>query len=50
MLIDRGWRELPIQPDFVGKTLQTERLDRVIVKLEGSDGEDSVTLERAGKD
>ena len=46
VLIDRGWRELPIEPQFVGCELETARLDRVIVNLEGSDGIDSVELEQ----
>jgi len=46
VLIDRGWRELPIEPQFVGCELETARLDRVIVNLEGSDGIDSVELEK----
>lgn len=44
VLIDRGWRELPIQPDFVGVKLETERLDKVVVKLEKTDGVDGVDL------
>lgn len=46
VLVDRGWRELPIQPDYVGHELETARLDRVIVSLIGSDGQDEVTLEK----
>ena len=45
VLIDRGWRELPIQPDYVGQILETKRLDRVVVNLQGTDGKDSVELE-----
>lgn len=45
VLIDRGWRELPIEPTYVGKVLETKRLDRVVVNLLGTDGEDSVVLE-----
>ncbi len=43
-LIDRGHREMPIQPDYVGITLDTHRLDHVIVLLEGSDGRDEVQI------
>lgn len=50
VLIDRGWRELPIEPQYVGQKLVTERLDRVVVKLAGTDGEDSVTLEKGTRD
>ena len=38
-LIDRGHRELPIRPDFVGKNLPTARAERVRVRLENIDDE-----------
>jgi pyrimidine operon attenuation protein/uracil phosphoribosyltransferase len=38
-LIDRGHRELPIRPDFVGKNLPTARAGRVRVCLEDIDHE-----------
>jgi len=44
VLIDRGHREMPIQPDYVGITLDTRRLDHVLVALEGTDGEDLVRV------
>lgn len=44
VLIDRGHREVPIQPDYVGIALDTRRLDHVFVSLEGTDGEDLVRL------
>ncbi len=44
VLIDRGHREMPIQPDYVGITLDTRRHDHVLVALEGSDGKDEVTI------
>jgi pyrimidine operon attenuation protein/uracil phosphoribosyltransferase len=44
VLIDRGHRELPIQPDFVGVTLETARMDHVLVRLKNTDGEDAVEL------
>lgn len=44
VLIDRGHREMPIQPDYVGITLDTCRLDHVLVSLEGSDGLDQVQV------
>src|SRR6188768_1318093 len=34
VLIDRGHREMPIQPDYVGIALDTRRLDHVLVSLE----------------
>lgn len=45
VLIDRGLRELPIQPDFVGKVYPTTRKELVSVNLKEVDGEDSVVLE-----
>jgi pyrimidine operon attenuation protein/uracil phosphoribosyltransferase len=38
-LVDRGHRELPIRPDFVGKNLPTARAERVRVRLENIDHE-----------
>ena len=38
-LVDRGHRELPIRPDFVGKNLPTARGERVRVRLESIDHE-----------
>lgn len=46
VLIDRGHRELPIQPDFLGKTLPTSRDELVNVKTPGWDGESGVWLAR----
>jgi pyrimidine operon attenuation protein/uracil phosphoribosyltransferase len=39
VLIDRGHRELPIRPDFVGKNLPTAPAERVRVRLESIDQE-----------
>ena len=44
VLIDRGHRELPIRPDYVGKNLPTSRDERVYVCVEEIDGEDEVTI------
>jgi pyrimidine operon attenuation protein / uracil phosphoribosyltransferase len=44
VLCDRGHRELPIRPDYVGKNLPTSRGERVNVRLEESDGVDQVTI------
>ena len=44
VLCDRGHRELPIRPDYVGKNLPTAREERVNVELEESDGADRVTI------
>lgn len=43
-LIDRGLRELPIRPDFVGRTVPTTTGEEVRVMLTESDGEDGVWL------
>jgi pyrimidine operon attenuation protein/uracil phosphoribosyltransferase len=45
ILIDRGHRELPIRPDYVGKNLPTSRRESVAVKLHEHDGEDRVVIE-----
>jgi pyrimidine operon attenuation protein / uracil phosphoribosyltransferase len=44
VLCDRGHRELPIRPDYVGKNLPTAREERVNVRLEEIDGTDEVTI------
>jgi pyrimidine operon attenuation protein / uracil phosphoribosyltransferase len=44
VLCDRGHRELPIRPDYVGKNLPTAREERVNVRLEEADGIDEVTI------
>jgi len=44
VLIDRGHREMPVQPDYVGIALDTRRLDHVLVSLEGTDGLDQVKI------
>ncbi len=44
VLIDRGHRELPIRPDFVGKNLPTAKTERVQVKLSTHDGVDQVVI------
>ena len=45
ILIDRGHRELPIRPDFVGKNLPTSSRESVAVRLREHDGEDRVVIE-----
>jgi pyrimidine operon attenuation protein/uracil phosphoribosyltransferase len=45
VLIDRGHREMPVQPDYVGITLPTRRLDHVHVSLERTDGCDQVRID-----
>jgi pyrimidine operon attenuation protein/uracil phosphoribosyltransferase len=46
VLVDRGHRELPIRPDYVGKNLPTAIDERVRVELEETDGRDRVVLEQ----
>jgi pyrimidine operon attenuation protein / uracil phosphoribosyltransferase len=46
VLIDRGHRELPIRPDYVGKNIPTARAERVDVRLTEVDGIDSVSVNR----
>jgi pyrimidine operon attenuation protein/uracil phosphoribosyltransferase len=48
VLTDRGHRELPIRPDYVGKNLPTARSERVNVRLEELDGVDEVTIATQG--
>jgi pyrimidine operon attenuation protein / uracil phosphoribosyltransferase len=44
VLVDRGHRELPIRPDYVGKNLPTAPGERVNVRLEETDGSDEVAI------
>ena len=44
VLVDRGHRELPIRPDFVGKNLPTKTIEDVRVQLHEVDGHDAVEL------
>jgi pyrimidine operon attenuation protein / uracil phosphoribosyltransferase len=43
-LVDRGHRELPIRPDYVGKNIPTSQDQRVNVRVEEIDGDDEVTV------
>ncbi len=47
VLADRGHRELPIRPDYVGKNLPTSRSERVNVRVEELDGVDEVAIAEA---
>jgi pyrimidine operon attenuation protein/uracil phosphoribosyltransferase len=49
VLVDRGHRELPIRPDYVGKNLPTSLDERVRVELEETDGADRVLLEHVSE-
>ena len=42
VLVDRGHRELPIRPDFVGKNIPTSSEERVVVSVQETDGKDDV--------
>ena len=46
VLVDRGHRELPIRPDYVGKNIPTARAEHVTVRLCDPDGEEVVFIER----
>ena len=44
VLVDRGHRELPIRPDYVGKNLPTSSSEHVYVRLRELDGVDEVAI------
>lgn len=44
VLVDRGHRELPIRPDFIGKNVPTSRLEEIQVQFSEIDGIDQVTI------
>lgn len=46
VMVDRGHRELPIRPDFVGKNLPTSQVETVRVQFAESDGCDEVVIEQ----
>ncbi len=48
VLVDRGHRELPIRPDYVGKNLPTAHDERVTVHVAEIDGADGVEIEPGG--
>ncbi|THG33051.1 bifunctional pyr operon transcriptional regulator/uracil phosphoribosyltransferase PyrR [Naasia lichenicola] len=50
VLVDRGHRELPIRPDYVGKNLPSATSERINVLLTGTDGIDAVTIEDTSRD
>ncbi len=45
-LVDRGHRELPIHPDYTGRTIATEPDDFVLVELQELDGRDGVVVKK----
>lgn len=50
VLVDRGHRELPIRPDYVGKNLPTSRGEIVAVRLKEHDGEDGVVIQEPAEE
>jgi len=44
VLIDRGHREMPIRPDYVGKNIPSSRHEKIQVKLTETDGVDEVSI------
>jgi pyrimidine operon attenuation protein / uracil phosphoribosyltransferase len=50
VLVDRGHRELPIRPDYVGKNLPTARRERIQVELLEVDEVDGVLLVSESED
>jgi pyrimidine operon attenuation protein/uracil phosphoribosyltransferase len=44
VLVDRGHRELPIRPDYVGKNVPTSDAERVEVSVAENDGSDAVVI------
>ncbi len=49
VLVDRGHRELPIKPDYVGKNIPTSKNEKVVVKFKEQDGEDGVSVVAKGE-
>ena len=49
VMVDRGGRELPIAPDFVGLHVDAGQGDRVRVRVQEEDGEDGVVRIRRGE-
>ena len=45
VMVDRGHRELPIQPDFCGKKVSTRKNESIILRLSNIDNEEGVFLE-----
>jgi pyrimidine operon attenuation protein/uracil phosphoribosyltransferase len=44
VMVDRGHRELPIKPDFVGKNIPTSKSEVVSVRLREFDGETNISI------
>ncbi|MDD7384074.1 MAG: bifunctional pyr operon transcriptional regulator/uracil phosphoribosyltransferase PyrR [Actinomycetaceae bacterium] len=50
VLVDRGHRELPLRPDYVGKNIPTSRHEQVAVHLREVDGHDDVEISTKSHD
>ncbi len=50
VLVDRGHRELPIRPDYVGKNLPTARSEHVHARVSELDGVDEVAIASAAEE
>lgn len=48
VLVDRGHRELPIKPDYIGKNIPTSKKEEVVVKFQEQDGADEVVVVEEG--
>lgn len=46
VLVDRGHRELPIRPDFIGKNIPTSSDERIVVSVRESDAIDRVSIHK----
>lgn len=46
VLVDRGHRELPIRPDFIGKNIPTSNDEKVVVSVRESDATDGVSIHK----
>ncbi len=44
VLVDRGHRELPIRPDYIGKNVPTSKKEEIVVRLAEVDGRDEVVI------
>lgn len=44
VLVDRGHRELPIRPDYVGKNIPTSAVEEIVVEVVECDGRDCVSI------
>lgn len=44
VMVDRGHRELPIRPDYVGKNIPTAKSEIVLVRVKEIDGQDGVYI------